>query len=86
MQPLPASLTNHPARMNDRIKHKPMTGQAKYLTADHRTNASVLLFFATTHFFKTILASCTNGTFGFVPAHKLTLRKTKRAIFCQRFK
>jgi hypothetical protein len=30
------------------------------------------------------IASRTNGTFGFAPSHKPTLRKTKKAIFCQR--
>jgi len=40
------------------------------LTADHTANASVFLFFSTTHFFKTILASRTNGTFAFAPTLK----------------
>ena len=34
-------------------------------TADTKANASVFLFFPTAHFLKTILASRTNGTFGF---------------------
>lgn len=33
------------------------------------------------HFLKFLLASRTNGTFGFAPTHKPTLRKTKRATF-----
>ena len=36
------------------------------------------------HFLKFLLASHTNGTFGFARHMKPTLRKTKRAIFCQR--
>jgi hypothetical protein len=71
--------------MNDRNKHK-VTGQMNHQTADPKANASVFLFFPTAHFLKTILASRTNGTFGFARHTKPTLRKTKRAIFCQRTK
>ena len=81
-RPLPASLKDDTARMNDRNKHK-VTGQMNQQTADPKANASVFLFFPTAHFFKTILANRINGTFGFA-RHKPTLRKTKRAIFCQR--
>lgn len=35
------------------------------MTADHTNRPDKVLFFADTHFFKTILASRTNGTFGF---------------------
>ncbi|MBL7909063.1 MAG: hypothetical protein JNK36_11420 [Bacteroidia bacterium] len=70
--------------MKDRNKHK-VTGQMNHQTAGPKANASVFLFFSTAHFLKAILASRTSGTFGFAPTHKPTLRKTKRAIFCQRF-
>ena len=40
-----------------------MTGQMNQQTADPKANASVFLFFSTAHFFKTILARRTNGTF-----------------------
>ncbi len=69
-KPLPASLKDDRARMNDRIKHKQVTGQMNHQTADPRANASVFLFFSTAHFLKTILASRTNGTFAFAPTHK----------------
>jgi hypothetical protein len=52
--------------MNDRNKHK-VTGQMNQQTADPKANASVFLFFPTAHFLKTILASRTNGSFGFAP-------------------
>ena len=42
----------------------------KHQTADPKANASVFLFFPTAHFLKTILASRTNGTFGFAPPTK----------------
>jgi hypothetical protein len=61
---LPASLNDDTAKMNDRNKHK-MNGQMRHQKADSKANASVFLFFSTAHFLKTILASCTNGTFGF---------------------
>ena len=61
---LPASLKDDTARMNDRNKHK-VTGQMNHQTANPKANASVFLFFPTAHFLKTILASRTNGTFGF---------------------
>jgi len=51
--------------MNDRNKHKQVTGQMNHQTADPKANASVFLFFPTAHFLKTILANRTNGTFGF---------------------
>jgi hypothetical protein len=66
------------------MKQKISTEKVNIQTADPKANASVFLFFSTTHFLKTILANRTNGTFGFAPTHKPTLRKTKRAIFCQR--
>jgi hypothetical protein len=50
--------------MNDRNKHK-VTGQMNHQTAVIKANTSVFLFFPTAHFLKTILASSTNGTFGF---------------------
>ena len=56
--------------MNDRIKHKQVTGQMNHQTADPKANAAVFLFFPTAHFLKTILASRTNGTFAFAPTHK----------------
>jgi hypothetical protein len=56
--------------VNDRIKHKQVTGQMNHQTADPKANASVFLFFPTAHFLKTILASRTSGTFGFAPTHK----------------
>jgi len=56
--------------MNDRIKHKQVTGQMNHQTANPKTNASVFLFFSTAHFLKTILASRTNGTFAFAPPLK----------------
>ena len=46
---LPASLNNNTARMNDRIKHKQVTGQMNHQTADPRAKASVFLFFRTAH-------------------------------------
>ena len=61
---LPASLKDDTVRMNDRNKHK-VTGQMNHQKADPKANASVFLFFPTAHFLKTILASRTNGTFGF---------------------
>ena len=50
--------------MNDRDKHK-VKGQMNHQTADPKANASVFLFFPKAQFLKTILASRTNGTFGF---------------------
>ena len=67
---LPASLKDDNATMNDRIKHKQVTGQMNHQIADPKANASVFLFLPTAHFFKTILASRTNGTFAFGRTHK----------------
>jgi len=69
--------------MNDRIKHKQMTEQINHQTANPKANASVFLFFPTAHFFKTILASRTSGTFGFAPTHKADPSAKKRATFLQ---
>ncbi len=76
---LPASLKDDTARMNDRNKHK-VTGQMKHQTADPKANASVFLFFPTAHFLKTILASRTNGTFGFA-RHTSRLTQNQKSHF-----
>jgi hypothetical protein len=47
------------------MKQKIRTEKVNNETADPIVNASVFLFFTTTHFLKTILTSSTNGTFGF---------------------
>jgi hypothetical protein len=71
--------------MNDRIKHKQVTGQMNHQTADPKANASVFLFFPTAHFLKTILASRTNGTFAFAPTHKAKpSAKAKEPFFSNR--
>ena len=51
--------------MNDRNKHKQVSGQMNHQTADSKANASVFLFFSNAHFLKTIFSKRTNGTFGF---------------------
>jgi hypothetical protein len=63
--------------MNDRNKHKQVTGQTKHQTADPKANASIFLFFPTAHFLKTILTSRTNGTFAkpHKPAHSPSFAK-----------
>jgi hypothetical protein len=50
-------------------------------TADRTANASVFLFFSTAHFLKTILASRTNGTFGFARHMSRPLTKPKEPFF-----
>ena len=67
-------------RMNDRNKHK-VTGQVNQQTADPKANASVFLFFPTAHFLKTILASRTNGTFGFARHTSQPFAKPKEPFF-----
>ncbi len=51
--------------MTDIMKQKIRTEKVNIQTADPKANASVFLFLLTAHFLKTILASRTNGTFGF---------------------
>ncbi|MCF8323074.1 MAG: hypothetical protein K9I26_08065 [Flavobacterium sp.] len=77
---LPASLKDDTTRMNDRNKHK-VTGQMNHQTADPKANASVFLFFPTAHFLKTILASRTNGTFGFARHTSRPFAKPKEPFF-----
>jgi len=69
--------------MNNRIKHKQVTGQMNHQTADPKANASVFLFFPTAHFFKTILASRTNGTFGFARHTSRPFAKPKEPFFAK---
>ena len=66
--------------MNDRNKHK-VTGQMNQQTADQKANPSVFLFFPTAHFLKTILASSTNGTFGFSRHTSRPFTKPKEPFF-----
>ena len=58
-----------------------MTGQTNHQTADPKANASVFLFFANAHFLKTILASRTNGTFGFARHTSQPFAKPKEPFF-----
>lgn len=67
--------------MNDGIKHKQVTGQMNHQTADPKANASVFLFYPTARFLKTILASSTNGTFGFARHTSLPFAKRKEPFF-----
>lgn len=66
--------------MNDRNKNK-VTGQISYQTADPKAYASVFLFLPTAHFLKTILASRTNGTFGFARNTSRPFAKPKERFF-----
>jgi hypothetical protein len=77
---LQATLKDDTVSMNDRNKHK-VTRQVNHQTADPKANASVFLFFPTAHFFKTILASRTNGTFGFARHTSRPFAKPKEPFF-----
>ncbi len=77
---LPASLKDDTARMNDSNEHKLM-GQMNHQTADPKANASVFLFFPTALFLKTILASRTNGTYGFARHTSQPFAKPKEPFF-----
>ena len=67
--------------MNGRMKDKIETEQMHNQTADTKANASVFLFFSTAHFLKTILASRTNGTFGFARHTSRPFAKPKEPFF-----
>jgi len=67
--------------MNDRMKQKIRTEKVNHQTADPKSNASVFLFFSTAHFLKTILASRTNGTFGFARHASRPFAKPKEPFF-----
>src|SRR5690606_22111597 len=77
----PASLKDDTARMNDRMKQKIRTEKVNHQTADPKSTASVFLFFSTAHFLKTILASRTNGTFGFCRHTSQRFKKPKEPFF-----
>ena len=63
------------------MKQKIRTEQVNHQTADPKANASVFLFFPTAHFLKTILASRTNGTFGFARHKSRPFAKPKEPFF-----
>jgi hypothetical protein len=67
--------------MNDIIKNKQVTGQMNHQTADPKVKASVFLFFPTANFLETILASRTNGTFGFARQTIQAFAKPKEPFF-----
>jgi hypothetical protein len=54
--------------------------------ADPKANASVFLFFSTAHFFKTILASRTNGAFGFARHTNRPCAKPKEPFIANELK
>ena len=72
-------------KINDVARQQNVMGQLNRQTAERtakRTaNASVFLFFPTAHFFKTILASRTNGTFSFAPTHKAAPSQNQKSHF-----
>ncbi|NMC60062.1 MAG: hypothetical protein GYA51_11895 [Candidatus Methanofastidiosa archaeon] len=63
------------------MKQKIRTEIVNNQTADPKANASVFLFFPTAHFLKTILASRTNGTFGFARHTSRPFAKPKEPFF-----
>jgi hypothetical protein len=67
--------------MTDIMKQKIRTEKVNYQTAAPKANASVFLFFSTAHFLKTILASRTNGTFGFARYASKPFAKPKEPFF-----
>ena len=67
--------------MTDIMKQKIRTEKVNIQTADPKANASVFLFFPTAHFLKTILASRTNGTFGFARHTSRPFAKPKEPFF-----
>jgi hypothetical protein len=69
--------------MNDSNKYKPVMGQTNHQTADTKANASVFLFFSTAHFLKTIVASRTNGPFGFARLTSQCFTKPKEPFYAQ---
>ena len=66
------------------MKQKIRTEKVNNQTADSKANASIFLFFPIAHFLKTILASRTNGTFGFARHTSRPFAKPKEPLFCQR--
>jgi len=52
----------------------------------HLSQPNVFYFFPTTHFLKTILASRTNGTFGFARHTSRTFAKPKEPFFANAHK
>ena len=80
MQSVTCKPKDDTTRMNDKNKHK-VTEQMNHHTANTIANASVFLFFPTAHFLKTILASRTNGTFGFARHTSQPFAKPKEPFF-----
>jgi hypothetical protein len=86
LKTLPASLKDDTVRMNDRNKHKQVTGQMNHQTADPKANASVFLFSPPHIFLNSILASRTNGTFGFARHTSRPFAKPKEPFFANAHK
>jgi hypothetical protein len=63
------------------MKQKIMIEKVNIPTAEPKANASVFLFFPTTHFLKTILVNRTNGTFGFARDKSRPFAKSKEPFF-----
>jgi len=63
------------------MKQKIRTEKVNIQTADPKANASAFLFFPTSHFLKTILASRTFGTFGFALHTSRPFAKPKEPFF-----
>lgn len=80
-KPSPPSRKDVTPSMDDRIKHKKVTGQMNRQTADPKTNTTIFFIFPTAHFLKVILANHKNGTFGFVQHLSEFFAETKEPFF-----
>jgi hypothetical protein len=65
----------------DKTTYKDIKERIIGMTADHTSRPDKVLFFADPHFFKTILASRTNGTFGFSRHTSQPFAKPKEPFF-----
>lgn len=63
------------------MKQKIRTEKVNIQTTEPKANASVFLFFANPHFFKTILAHRRNGTFDFSRHTNQRFKKPKEPFF-----
>jgi hypothetical protein len=81
----PAGLKDKTTRMNNRKNHKQVRRQTNHQTTDPKSTDSVFLLFSTAPFLNTIIDSCTNDAFAFVPiAQANPSAKAKEAHFSQR--
>ena len=83
-QMLPASLKNEPSKNERQNETENKDRKSEHSDSRPKSQRFCIFIFSHRTFFKNNFSQPHKWHIWFCPTHKPTLRKTKRAIFCQR--